>query len=212
MTTLLVRTHGRWEYLRRSLASIDLGLFDRKILSCDGCWPPFTMLGWTVASSSERKGLSANIAQAWSLLEHGEWVFDTEDDMLIHDLPLPAMRAVLDATPNLAQMVLERQPVNPAEHRNGGLLGADNIPTWTDVTDGAGTFWREQSHLFSFNPHLRRHDRTLFPHGWGGTETEATARLRPGGWVFGFWGAQGDAPRCEHIGEEQGMGSAGWAA
>lgn len=207
MTTLLVRTHGRWDYLRQSLASIDPSQFDRFILSCDGCWPPFDMAGWTVVSSPDRRGLSANIAQAWSLLEDGEWVFDTEDDFVIHDLPLAEMRAVLGETPNLAQMVLERQPVNPAEMANGGLLGGDNIPTWKDHNG-----WREQSHLFSFNPHLRRHDRTLFPKGWGGTETEATARLRSVGWVFGFWGEQGDAPRCTHIGVSGGMGSAGWVA
>lgn len=220
MTTLLVRTHGRWDYLRQAMESLDPTPFDRFILSCDGCWPPFELAGWTVVSSAERRGLSANIAQAWSQLGNDEWVFDTEDDFVFNvQPPLDAMRAVLEATPNLAQMCLERQPLNPAERANGGLLGADNIPTFTAhdgyPCDAAGQVlqpWREQRHLFSYNPHLRKHLRGLFPKGWGGTELEATAHVRQSGWVFGMWGAQGDPPLVTHIGTEGGMGSAGWVA
>ena len=196
MTTLLVRTHGRWDYLGRSLDSIDLDLFDRKILSVDGPPPPSPMPGWELLSTGVRSGLTANVRQAWDALENGEEVFD---------LPLDEMRAVLEETPHLAQMVLERQPVNPAEFANGGLLGADNIPTYYEHNE-----WREQRHLFSYNPHLRVHRRGMFPKGWGGTEIEATVRLIASGWTFGFWGAQGDPPRCEHIGVSGGMGSPGW--
>lgn len=215
MTTLLVRTHGRWDYLRKSLASIDLDLFDRKILSCDGVAtspvaddpdPPTDSIGegWEVVTTgAERHGLTANLRQGWGLLAEGEEVFDTEDDFLIRDLPLSEMRKLLEGRPGLAQVVLERQPVNPSEMANGGLLGGDNIPTFTSHKG-----WREQSHLFSFNPHLRFHTRSV-P---AGVEREVTHHFLAQGYTFGFWGAQGDAPRCTHIGVESGMGSAGWVA
>lgn len=94
------------------------------------------------------------------------------------------------------------------------LLGADNIPTWTDqswaVIQGAGPafHWREQSHLFSFNPCLYHSSVATV----GGTEREVTDRLLADGRSFAFWGAQGDAPRVRHVGVSGGMGSPGWRA
>ena len=62
--------------------------------------------------------------------------------------------------------------------------------------------------MFSFNPCVYHSSIATV----AGTETQVTERLRADGWSFGFWGAQGDAPRCEHIGVEGGMGSTGWLA
>ena len=206
--TLLVLDHGRWDYLSRTLKSLDdvLGLdfFDRRILSLDCDLAPDAVTGpgdWEVAATGRRAGLVANLQQGWDALGDDEWVFHLEGDFLIREAPLDAMRDVLRANPSVAQMVLERQPVNASEWSHGGLLGADNIPTFVQ-RDG----WREQDHLFSFNPCVYHSSIATK----AGTETHVTQRLSADGWSFGFWGAQGDAPRCEHIGVEGGMGSPGW--
>lgn len=209
--TLLVMSHGRWNYLGASLTELDrtvgLGFFDRRVLSVDGGHRsrPGVAAGddWEVLITGSRQGLTANLQQAWDALGPDEWILHLEEDFLVRDAPLDEMRAVLEQQPRVAQMVLERQPLNPSEVRSGGLLGGDNIPSWNDRGG-----WREQQHLFSFNPCVYHSSIATV----AGTETVVTERLLAEGRTFGFWGAQGDAPRCEHIGVEGGMGSAGWAA
>lgn len=210
--TLLVLGHGRWDYLAQSVKSIDdvvgLDFFSRRVLSLDGDFPPgaVSLPGeWEVACTGRRAGLVANLQQGWDALGDDEWVFHVEEDFLIREAPLLAMRDVLRANPSVAQMVLERQPVNASEWANGGLLGADNIPTF-EQWGNPGAWWREQRHLFSFNPGIYHSSIATK----AGTETHVTQRLSAEGWSFGFWGAQGDAPRCEHIGVVGGMGSPGW--
>lgn len=194
--------------LRRLDEVVGLGFFDRLILSRDteGLGHQADTHGpWDVLHTGGGKGLSANVQQAWDALGDDEWVFHVEEDFLVHEAPLKQMRDLLIAQPRLAQVVLERQPIAPAEHAAGGLLGAQCIPTFTDHG-----LWREQSHLFSFNPFVA-HSSTLRAAG-GGTESEVTARLLAEGRSFAFWGVQGDAPRVEHIGVSGGMGSPGWVA
>lgn len=210
--TLLVLDHGRWDYLGRTLKSLDdvLGLdfFDRRILSLDCDLAPDAVAGpgeWEVAATGRRAGLVANLQQGWDALGDDEWVFHLEGDFLVKDAPLDAMRDTLLANPSVAQMVLERQPLNAAEVVNGGLLGGDNIPTYQQWGN-PGAWWREQRHLFSFNPCVY-HSSVASK---AGTETVVTQRLVSEGRSFGFWGLQGDAPRVEHIGVEGGMGSHGW--
>ena len=210
--TLLVLGHGRWDYLARSVKSIDdvvgLDFFSRRVLSLDGDFTPGAMTvpgDWEVACTGRRAGLVANLHQGWDALSDDEWVFHVEEDFLIREAPLLAMRDVLRANPSVAQMVLERQPVNASEWANGGLLGADNIPTF-EQWGNPDAWWREQRHLFSFNPCVYHSSIATK----AGTETHVTQRLSAEGWSFGFWGAQHDAPRCEHIGVVGGMGSPGW--
>ncbi len=213
MWTLLVLGHGRWEYLGRTLRSLDavvgLGFFDRHIMALDVGLGPGNGPGgvsWEILATGGGAGLSANVQQCWDALGADEWVAHFEEDFEVTDAPLTAMRAVLELRPNLAQMVLERQPVNAAEVANGGLLGGDNIPTFTAHGGPRGPFWREQSHLFSFNPCVYHSSIATA----AGTERVVTDRLLADGRSFGFWGAQGDAPRVRHIGVERGMGSPGW--
>ena len=210
--TLLVLDHGRWDYLGRTLKSLDdvLGLdfFDRRILSLDCDLAPDAVSGpgeWEVAATGRRSGLVANLQQGWDALGDDEWVFHLEGDFLVHDAPLEAMRDVLLANPSVAQMVLERQPISRSEFMAGSLLGAENIPTWQQWGN-PGAYWREQRHLFSFNPCVYHSSLA----SKAGTELHVTQRLLADGWSFGFWGAQGDTPRCEHIGLVGGMGSTGW--
>lgn len=213
--TLLVMSHGRWDYLGRSLLALDqlIGLdwFDRRILSLDVDLAPQDGPGgvsWEVLATGGRHGLTANVQQGWDALGPDEWVFHLEEDFVVHAAPLVAMAATLQQHPLVSQMVLERQPVNPSEFANGGLLGGDNIPTWTEHGGPKGPFWRQQRHLFSFNPCVYHSSVATV----GGTETVVTERLRAEARTFGFWGAQGDPPRCEHIGVQGGMDSTGWLA
>lgn len=212
--TLLVMSHARWEYLGRTLKALDdvvgLDFFARRILSLDADLAPQDGPGgvsWEVAATGGRHGLVANLQQGWDQLGDDEWVFHLEEDFVVNDAPLDAMRQVLEANPSVAQMVLERQPANPSEWANGSLVGVDNIPTF-EQWGNPDASWREQRHLFSFNPCVYHSSIATK----AGVERDVTARLRADGRTFGFWGAQGDAPRCEHIGIEGGMGSAGWRA
>lgn len=209
--TLLVLDHRPPEmYYRDCIRRIDevigLDFFDRLVLSLDRDGADYVAdkhRPWDVLHTGGGRGLTANIQQAWDALGPDEWVFHVEGDFLIDEAPLDAMRSVLRSFPHVAQMVLERQPVAPEEWRAGGLLGAQCIPTWTDHG-----LWREQSHLFSFNPCVYHSSVATT----AGTETQVTQRLRADGWTFGFWGRQGDAPRCHHVGVSGGMGSPGWRA
>lgn len=214
--TLLVLGHGRWDYLGETLQALDgvvgLDFFDRHIMSLDADLVPENGPGgvsWEILSTGGRRGLVANVQQGWDALGDDEWVFHLEEDFVVRDAPLDAMRDTLISRPTVAQMVLERQPLNASEVAHGGLLGASNIPEFTQHYAVGGVVphdFREQSHLFSFNPCVYRSSVATK----AGTETHVTQRLRAEGRTFGFWGRQGDAPRCEHIGVEGGMGSAGW--
>ncbi len=207
--TLLVLDHRPPEmYYRDCIRRIDevvgLDFFDRLVLSLDRAGTDYEAdkhRPWDVLHTGGDKGLTANVQQAWDALGPDEWVFHVEGDFLIDEAPLDAMRSVLVSFPHVAQMVLERQPVAPEEWRAGGLLGAQCIPTWAPC----GT-WREQDHLFSFNPCVYHSSIATT----AGTEMQVTQRLRSDGWTFGFWGRQGDAPRCRHVGVSGGMGSPGW--
>lgn len=209
--TLIIRGHGRWDYLARSVASIGatIGLdrFDRKILSIDGP-PPTGFDGWEVLSTGpERQGLTANVTQAWgALTDDDEMVFDTEDDFLIEDAPLNRMADVLDTYPHVANMTLVRQPVNPWEQQAGGLLWSEHFNGDFTIHDG----WMEQRRLWSINPSVLHAStlRAITP----GVEKLLTTQARNRDWTFGFWGHPTDPPRAIHIGTEGGMGSPGWKA
>lgn len=213
MTWTLLALDHRTQYIDQALAQLDetvgLDFFDRHVFAYDGSLLPtqlpVSVRQFEITRSTHREGLIANVQRAWDALGPDEWVFHLELDFLVHDAPLAAMRGVLEANPSVAQMVLERQPANASETANGGVLGVDNIPTF-DQWGNPGAYWREQRHLFSFNPCVY-HSSVASK---AGTETHVTQRLLAEGRSFGFWGAQGDAPRCEHIGVEGGMGSTGW--
>lgn len=208
--TLVIRGHGRWDYLAQSVASIDrtIGLdrFARKILSIDGPGPNAWPDGWEVLSTGpERRGLTANVTQAWrALTAEDDWVFDTEDDFLIENCPLDEMADVLEAVPHVANMTLIRQPVNPWEERAGGLLWSEHFQGQFTEHDG----WLEQNRLWSINPSVMRASTMLAV--TPGVERLLTDQADANGWSHGFWGKPHDPPRATHIGTENGMGSKGW--
>lgn len=218
MFTLVVTSHGRWEYLERALDSLaTVGPFDRAILSFDGCslnddltlWPRITnRLGMVegdthlLSKYDKRQGLTANLAQAWgALTTDDEWVFHVEEDFIVRDAPLTEMAATLDAFPQVANMVLVRQPWNAQEQRFGSVL-----PTIPGLEDRGG--WLEHRTGFWLNPFVAHASllRSLCP----GVERKLTDQCLSRGLSFGYWGGRNDEPRCEHIGAEGGMGSPGW--
>lgn len=210
--TLVVASHGRWEYLGRAMESLTQAVgdefFDRTVLSIDGT-PyqfipvPFIPTPSELHSTGSRQGLTANLAQAWgALTDEDEWVFHLEEDFLVHDAPLDAMADALEANPQVANMVLLRQPWGAHEIAAGSVLKAQPY----DLHDAGG--WLEHEGGFWLNPFVAKASllRSLTP----GVETELTRQCLERGYSFGYWGGLDDPPRCEHIGAEGGMGSPGW--
>jgi hypothetical protein len=188
--------------------------FDRAILSFDGCmggiggstlpcWPGLPCEVQILSTGPRRQGLTANLAQAWgALTSDDEWVFHLEEDFVVHDAPLEEMADTLDAYRQVGNMVLVRQPWNPAEQRAGSVLKAQSY----DLTDRGG--WLEHHGGFWLNPFVAHASllRSLTP----GPEQHLTNQCRARGLTFGYWGGRDDPPRCEHVGAEGGMGSDGW--
>ncbi len=140
--------------------------------------------------------------QAWADLEPDSWVLDVEEDFVLTDCPVEQMAEVLRQHPYIATMVLLRQPVN-AEEANGVLWGPHFQGQFVQH-DG----WLEQRKLWSLNPSVSHasHLLGITP----GVEKDITTQALAKGWSFGYWGDAHDEPRAIHIGDEGGMGSAGW--
>jgi len=203
--SLLITSHGRFPYLERTLAGIDavVGLerFDRKVIGFDGCdrWFPDD---WTVTASVTRDGLAANLARGWAQLPDEGWVLHVEEDFVLSDAPVDDMAAALTDRPDVANMVLLRQPWNDAEKRAGSVLNVR--PQEYAERDT----WLEHSLGFWLNPCVYR--ASLAHELTAGVEADLTAQCRVRGMTFGYWGGMDDEPRCRHIGHEGGMGSPGW--
>jgi hypothetical protein len=205
--TLVVMGHGRWPYLDRALQSVADFRFDRTILSFDGPGREFSPPSdvTVLSTGPERKGLSANLAQAWgALTAEDEYVFHLEEDFLVHEAPLDEMADTLEAYRNVANMVLVRQPWNAEEIRRGSVLRVQRFP----LEDRGG--WLEHTNGFWLNPMVAHASllRSLKP----GVEQHLTNQCLARRLSFGYWGGINDEPRCEHIGVEGGMGSDGWVA
>jgi hypothetical protein len=206
--TLVVRSHGRWPYLARCLGAVDaLDLeLERRILSVDGDAPTEGVTvggqsGWEIRATGTRQGLVANLRQAWDGLSG--WVLDVEEDFIVHDLPVAAMKDVLRENPHVAVMNLKRHAVNAVEGTNI-LHGPHYRGEYVQHER-----WVEHRRLWSLNPSLFHSTRLIgiTP----GVEYDLTKQALAKGMSFGMWGQADDPPRCTHIGEEMGMGTPGWS-
>lgn len=211
MWTLAMMGHGRWDYLRQAVDSIDDSIgwdfFDRTVLSVDGIhptdWPDDIAIRfghgcWTPS----RQGLTANLGQLWKAIEYyaPSMVLHVEEDFTVApDVPLDDMAETLDTHPNTVNMCLLRQPWSPVEQAAGSVL---NVKPQAYIPHSR---WVEHSLGFWLNPCVYHSSVTEVG---AGTEAEITARLP--GRTFGYWGTLTDEPRCIHIGTDGGMGSAGW--
>lgn len=137
------------------------------------------------------------VRHAWGQVET-DFVFHLEEDFLLHELDVPKMVAVLQANPDLANLVLKRQPWNAEECAAGGII--ECFPDSYEDCDG---FVRHRR-FFSLNPSVI--PRHVIDMGWAGSEGDMTDRCLAEGLSFAFYGARHDPPRCTHIGEVRGCG------
>lgn len=191
MIALGVLTDGRDELLARCLESVRehlAGQVDHVFVIHDGL--------------VSRKGLAGAVQTVWShaLGVGADYLFHLEDDFVFNGpVDVAEMVAVLDANPDVAQMLLKRQPLSAPEINRNDILGGMHA---LQLHDG----WVAQSHIFSLNPCLIPLD--VLELGWPvGNESEMTQRLLNLGFVFGVWGDPGSLPMVTHLGETR---SAGW--
>lgn len=137
------------------------------------------------------------VVEAWSRVGSDiDYVFHLEEDFLFQELDIAGMVRVLEANPDLAQVVLKRQPWNHLEHAAGGIM-----EQWPDEYEDCDGFLRHRR-IFSLNPCLI--PRHVVAKGWAGSEGDMTGRCLEEGLAFAFYGARQDPPRCIHVGEVRG--------
>lgn len=184
---------------------------DRGDLYLPGCLESLaqhapTLQPFVIDDSAHRLGMAGAVRAAWSwaLTGGADYLFHCEEDFRFHQaVPLDAMSKILEANPQLAQVVLKRQPWSDEEKRAGGQI--EVAPD--DYTDRAvgDLRWTEHRRLFSLNPSLiPRHVLEL---GWpDGNEAGFTALCHAMGFSFAYFGHRSDPPRCEHVGHQRGAG------
>lgn len=205
---LVVITDGRWQCLQQTMMSLETMVnypFTHfRIVDDSGeqepvHWPA----GWEIIRHSQRRGLAAAVNTAWANLPPEiTHVFHAEDDFLYRErVDIDAMAMTLERNPQLAQIVLKRQPGNPEEAAAGGIIECHP----DDYVDHEG--FVEHRRIFSLNPCLI--PRWVVDRGWPehGHEGIFTKQLLDEGHSFAFWGRRFDQPRVIHIGAQR---SAGW--
>lgn len=192
MIQLLIISNNRAQYLEQVFKSLDKHL------------PGFASKA-IVQNDDDYAGMAANIQRGWARALENDWAYllHFEDDMLLIRKPsLDLMVEALDAHPNVANMMLKRQPWNDIEQDAGDVLGAIRGLAKTYVDHGT---WAAHDHIFSLNPCLI--PRRIVEKGWpAGNEQEQTERLRKEGYLFGCWGSIKSPPVISHIGYERGPG------
>lgn len=139
------------------------------------------------------------IEHAWSLVdEDAEFVAHVEEDFVLHEFPVEEMARLLRTNPDLAHVILKRQPWGGDEAAAGGYI--ECFPDSYEDCDG---FLKHQR-FFSLNPSLIPIDVVRL--GWAGSEGDMTTRCVERGLSFAVYGERHDRPRVTHIGEVSGCG------
>lgn len=209
MIVLGVLTDGRADCLAAGMETVHhLGSFDARFIVDDSgdpgyaAWLRCNYPGFTVDHHHERRGLAGAVQSVWehALALDADYLLHLEDDFeILNTVDVPAMAAVLDDHPSVAQMLLKRQPLSAPEVNKNDVLGGMHQ---LDPHDG----WVAQDHIFSLNPCLI--PRWVLELGWpAGNEAEMTQILLGKGARFGVWGDPGSPPLVHHTGESR---SAGW--
>lgn len=173
--------------------------------------------GVSVLCHSERQGFCRTVNDGWARAgdlagrrESVPWVYWLEDDFVhLRGTDLREIAFVMDREPNLVQMALYRNPVNPDEIKAGGYMNL-RPETYERRGDGS-TRWWEHRNFWTTNPSLFR---TSFArsHRWLDDADERFCEGKFGIRLmarddrvrFGVWGA-GDV-WVEHIGVRAGTG------
>ncbi len=153
-----------------------------------------------------KRGFAGAVQTGWGHVgDNDRFVFHLEDDFTFNEPPdLSAMAAILDGNPCLAQVALQRQPVNDVERAAGGII-ASWPDEYSEVVDDVGRVWCEHSLFFTTNPSLYRAGLTCrfrWPDG-AHSEGRFSQVLRDAGFRFAFLGGKGDAPKVHHIGDHR---------
>lgn len=209
MTLLtLVITDGRREYMERTMAAASemIPRFEPLIINDSGDGDYCDWLNERYARCvhhPERRGMAAAVRTAWqtAIGTTARYVFHLEEDfVLTSPVDVRAMVRTMDKHPELAQLVLKRQPWSDEEKNAGGQI--EVAPSEFEDRHG----FVEHRRLFSFNPSLVRVEaceKALNDGESDGLEAGVTQTLIREGYLFAFWGTRDDPPRCEHIGEHR---------
>lgn len=141
-------------------------------------------------------GQNEVVTLAWSRVGPDiDYIAHLEEDFLVHEFNVGDMIRILEANPELAQVVLKRQPWNSDEVRCGGIVEQD--PPEYEDRDG----FARHNRIFSLNPCVI--PKRIADLGWTDGEGEFSDRLRAMGYWFAFYGQKLEPPRCTHIGDER---------
>jgi hypothetical protein len=167
---------------------------------------------WHLVDDHEHQLGMAGAVQAawdWALSTGADFLLHVEEDFLFHrPVPVEDLITILDNNPQLAQVVLKRQPWSPEEHQAGGI--PQLYPDRYDDRECHGIKWLETNWLFSLNPCLI--PRRVLELGWPsgpigvGNESGMTEKLVDKGYSFGLYGTREDDPMCIHVGAMRGEG------
>jgi hypothetical protein len=155
---LLVITDGRGEYLERMLPTLGDTAAMEAVVVDDSGDPEYNHwlrtivpVSWHVTPTEPRRGLTGALDTGWREMWHRDvnYVFHVEEDFTFPTPPPVAdMIYVLAANPDIAQVVLKRQPWSPEEQAAGGIIECHP----DDYQPRAG--WVQHHRIFSLNPCL----------------------------------------------------------
>ena len=153
-----------------------------------------------------RRGLAGAVQSVWdqALGTDCDYLFHLEGDFtILTPIDVGELACLLGSHPHLAQLVLQRQALSPAEVEAGGVAAHAH---WVEAPG-----FVQQTDIFSLNPCLI--PRHVLEYGWPegplgvGNETGMTNRLREDGYWFAFYGTKTSSPQVEHTGSYR---SDGW--
>lgn len=159
---------------------------------------------FTLVSHQRRRGTIKAVQSGWraALRTRCTHVFHTEEDFTYNEpVEIDRMVSLLLAHPNLAQVVLKRNPYSWPEIEAGGYMEL-NPDQYEDRDSEVGP-WVDHRRLFSSNPSVvPRHIMRL------GFNSEALfgKKCIKAGYTFAYWGRTTDPPRVTHIGQERSVG------
>lgn len=220
MIALVVTYNGREACLRDTLLSLDrdlTGPITRRVVVDDtgeGFAPVTEWLAqdfYEYIKHQENQGMAASVQRGWAAALADptvRFVCHWEDDMrLDRPLDLAPLARILETRYDLAQITLQRHPVNHLE-ADGQLQAIVDQSRESEVINNL--FWgtyTTHDHLFSLNPCLI--PRAVCEMGWPsgpigvGNEDGFTAKCHAAGLKFATWGTVDDEPYITHTGNER---------
>lgn len=216
----IVVTNGRWDYLRRALASYWRDFqwegVDREhaVLVYDsetGSVPDDVMGYFAYEVRTNSRGFDAACQRVLEVALRAPGrvthVLHLEDDFVL-ERPVSVKRMVdaLELVPDVAQVALLRQPVHPAEVAAGGVMKMWPSAFEEVLLTTGDHPWSISKHdlFFTTNPSVYRRALSCVP--WPdapGSEAKFTEKLRGLGFSFAYLGSPADEPLVHHIGDER---------